>query len=574
MDDANTPTRNLAERVKEATADEELQVIDALFLLGCRRSEKHLPVIQAFDWSRFPQSLEFGLQEARDQNCDQIREAGRAFLSAAIEGLRNNNGRSGSDLEVLRAMQLRLEGVPAQQLGEHLESDPVRRRDPKTYRNWIVAYGYSQIREWACGASPNHEGAAVPSRVPPSDVARTGNQVASWMRWTAAALVLVIMAALLFVANHRHDQSVSGTVLAASTSRPYMIPITHLGLHLENGHGSPFLPHLDDTLDLTVLPNLGSQIEVAVLIPRNESLRAWPDSHAPLDSVRVALGTDRSGAKPGTVVLWDPATDAIEWEYQFVQRPGDADMNPDLPPDAGSEAYRVRWVAHSSPYGSLGQRLVAIFEQKFSPTFVVMLDLRTGRELSRYASYGYLSEPLILDIDQNGDVEIVLGGTDNACDAATLTVLDPEMEDGATSSVGWNAEGEGALWRALMPDPRALLDGYFASHAFPTWQGRVPPRLHTYRLDVRAWDQRTGRLAVAVAYSPHTEAYEVTLVRGRPDFSVPVIRLGDSAEQVWHSLGLDPVADPPRLSERIVVIEQGEGFECPEGMNPDTALEN
>jgi hypothetical protein len=382
------------------------------------------------------------------------------------------------------------------------------------------------------------------------------------------------MAALLYVANQRHDESVSGTVLAAASSRPHLVPITDLGLHLENWHSSPFLPHLDDTLDPTLLPNLGSPIGSAVLIPRNETLRAWPDSHVPLDSVRVALGTDRSGAKPGTVALWDPATDAIDWEYQFIQRPGEADMNPDLPADAGSEPYRVRWLAHSSPYGSLEQRLLAIFEQKFSPTFVVMLDLRTGQELSRYASYGNLSQPLILDLDEDGDVEVILGGTDNACDAATLTVLDPEMKDGATSSVGWNSEGEGALWRTVMPDPRALLDGYFAYHAFPAWQGHMPPRLHTFNIDVRNWDPRTRRLAVSVAASPGMQAYEVTLVRGRPDSSVPVIRLGDAAERTWRSLGLDPVADPPRLSERIVVIEQGEGFECPEGMDRDTAVEN
>ena len=44
--------------------------------------------------------------------------AAYAYLLAAIDDMIESNSRSGSELEVLRVMQLRLDGIPAQQAGE------------------------------------------------------------------------------------------------------------------------------------------------------------------------------------------------------------------------------------------------------------------------------------------------------------------------------------------------------------------------------------------------------------------------------------------------------------------------
>lgn len=564
-------TRNLAQRVKTALRDDELRAIDALFQLSCRRSERHLNTIRSFDWSRLPRSADFDLADPGDRNCDQIREAGRAFLMTAIEELLENNERAGSELEVLRAMRLRLEGIPAQQLGEHLESDPVRRRDPKTYRNWIVAYGYAQVRDWARGDAPAAGNGYVADEVPDPATLTNGGPITGWMRWTAAVVVLVAAAVLLYAANRPVEDE---PPYAAPDLHAAVVPVARLGLNLHARPGGTGPSHLDSVVPRQLLPNLGNPLFSATLIARSDSLRNWPHAFAPLDSVFVALGTEHAGYHSGHVALWDPMTDAVVWEYEFEQRPGEADMNPDLPADAGQQSYRVVALAHSSPFGSLGpDRLVAIFQQKFSPCFVVLLDLRTGEELARYASYGTLYDPLIVDIDDDGDVEIVLAGTDNACDAATVTVLDPEMGDGATSSVGWNTEGEGALWRVILPDPRALFEGYFASHEIPYWPGAQPPRLHTNSLGPQSWNPRTRRLELSVGPSPDRHIYEVTLVDGRPDFSVPVIRLGDMAEQVWRSMGLDPAVDPGRVARRTIVVEQGDGYRCVEGMEKVGELE-
>jgi hypothetical protein len=587
MSDPPVQAQNLAQRVRIALRHEELSTLDALFLLGCRRGERHLARIQTFDWSKMPRSLEFGLGDTQDLNCDQIREAGRAFLFAAIDDLLELNGRSGTELEVLRAMRRRLEGVPAQQLGEELETEPLRRRDPKTYRNWIVAYGYEQIRDWAQDEAkaasetqvvPPAEPAPEPRPVPPTEPApgKLAEESAprrwpSFLRWAAllgsVAVVAAIAGATVNI-MHERAKAVPGTVTALDAGTgSVLIPVNLLGLNLNASTGGTVPSQMETVIPRKLLPNLGSALATAVLVPKDEALRAWPDALAPLDSAWVALGTQRAGTHSGHVTLWDPATDTLIWDYEFVQRPGEADMNPDLPPDAGAEQYRVAGLAHSSPFGSLGpERIVAIFQQKFSPCFVVILDLATGEELARYASYGTLYDPLIMDIDQDGDVEIVLAGTDNACDAPTLTVLDPEMSDGATSSVGWNTEGEGALWRVILPDPRAMFEDYFASYEIAYWPGSRPPRLHTHDLHVRAWDPRTGRLALSVGPSQAHHVYAATLVHGLPDYSVPIIRLGDSAEQVWRSMGLDPSKDPDQVAMRAIVIEQGDGYLCPEGM--------
>jgi hypothetical protein len=475
-------------------------------------------------------------------------------------------------------MRLRLDGVPAQQLGDHLESDPVRRRDARTYRNWIVAYGYAEIREWANGSAVAPPVEQAPETYPEdhpekaSNAAKPGPTGSSgWMKWVAAVVGIAAIAgataAILHITDEpAHDHAVdTGAIDPASGA--VLIPVAQLGLNLNATTGGTTPSQLESAIPRRLLPNVGTPLSVAVLIPKSESLRAWPDAMAPLDSVFVALGTRRVGLHAGHVTLWDPSTDAVVWEYEFEQRPGEANMNPDLPPDAGVEQYRVAGLTHSSPYGSLGEeRMVAVFQQKFSPCFVVILDLRTGEELARYASYGTLYDPLIVDIDRDGDVEIVLAGTDNACDAPTVTVLDPEMSDGATSSVGWNIAGEGALWRVILPDPRALFEDYFASYEIPYWTDMRPPRLHTNHLGVSNWDPRSGRLTLAVGPSAMHHVYETTLVNGLPDFSVPVIRLGDSAEQVWRSMGLDPSRDPARVATRAIVIEQGEGYRCPEGM--------
>ena len=46
MSESPGQTPNLAQRVRDALHDEQLSTLDALFLLGCQRAERHLPRIQ------------------------------------------------------------------------------------------------------------------------------------------------------------------------------------------------------------------------------------------------------------------------------------------------------------------------------------------------------------------------------------------------------------------------------------------------------------------------------------------------------------------------------------------------
>jgi hypothetical protein len=557
--------------------DLDLSAIDALFLLACRRSECYVMRIQRHDWARLPRSLEFGFANGGIRNCDQLRESAKEFFSTAIRELlqANGNGNGGTHLEILRAMQLRIDGIPAQQLAEHLDDDPVRQRDPRTYRNWIKAYGYPQVREWACASPPTASSPTGGSLRAESglshepeiaeDIARSPHP-----RWRPRSALIALALMTTLVAWLVHDRFIPRPIEATSdpgqesTAHSMIeIPVEHIGLHVEMGDGNYYHPILSEVISKDVLPNLQSPLSSLTVVARND-IRRSRYSTVPIDSVKIVLGTAKGGLSPGTVALWDPKEDVILWRYRFEPRPGEAEMSPDLPRDVGSEPYRVRWLAHSSPYGSLGtDSVVAIFQQRWSPHFAVFLDLRTGKELARYSAYGELSRPLVADIDGDGSAEVVLAGCDNICDSAALTVLDPSMTDGASASVGWNTAGEAAKWRVLFPDPRSLLPGGIGDSEFPNWGEPFHPRLHTFEVGVGSWNARAGELTLTVGASTVDRAYYATLVNGRPQPDTATIRLGDAEERLWQAMGLDIESGTIELARRIQVIEHGDNRTCP-----------
>ena len=94
-----------------------------------------------------------------------------------------------------------------------------------------------------------------------------------------------------------------------------------------------------------------------------------------------------------------------------------------------------------------------LIHEKMFPSLLLKLDARNGVELARYLHTGHLGTMETVDLDDDGVVEILLGGTNNAFDEACLIVLDPRFVaghaplDGDYQPVGYDAGLERAYLR-------------------------------------------------------------------------------------------------------------------------------
>lgn len=591
--DSAEHSQRLIERARAVDNDPELRAIDALFLLASKPIERYVPAIQAFDWTQFPRARGFGLHRASQMPRGELHDAAKKFFETAIGELLQRKGTSGVGGSSLRVMRLRLEDVSAAELSDRLEEWRIPQRGTKTYRYWIKAYGYEQIRDWAVSAvsATQTENGSEPSATDTTSSPSVGGEDRIGSRLAPPKPADSSSASGNFgsrpgqipIATTTSPKAAPGTrtVWAAifaltlatgllswriiHTPPVLEILVEYLGLHVEMDRGGEwYRPKMSEVVSKRQLPNLGSPLRsLAVIAP--EHVRRSADAAVPLSAVRFVLGTDNSGSSPATVALWEPLSEKVLWKYSFRVRPGEAEMHDDLPPEVGSEPYRVRWLAHSSPYATLGPNcVVAVFQQRWSPHFAVFLDLETGDELARYGSYGELGWPLIVDVDRDGEPEVVLSGCDNLCDCAAVTVLDPTMRDGASASVKWNMEGEAAKWRVLFPDPRTLERIRTLPLEFAVWKDEPnPDRLHTVELGPRSWDARNEMLRLSVGTAPSKRAYYTLLKNGLPQSGVQTAQLGDAEARLWRQLGLHPSEDLEELVGRIQILRTGDMRACP-----------
>lgn len=70
---------------------------------------------------------------------------------------------------------------------------------------------------------------------------------------------------------------------------------------------------------------------------------------------------------------------------------------------------------------------VAAVHRPWSPTQVTMLDPR-GEVVGEYWNHGYVLDLMLLDVDEDGDEEVLLGGINDAIDKPFVAVIDHDIE--------------------------------------------------------------------------------------------------------------------------------------------------
>jgi hypothetical protein len=116
------------------------------------------------------------------------------------------------------------------------------------------------------------------------------------------------------------------------------------------------------------------------------------------------------------------------------------------------------------------------------PMKLFELDPKSGRELQSYWNTGGLNMVLLQDLDGDGNLEIVLGGINNAYRRASIVVLDPSRVDGCgptlpqftPSAVGRGTEKYYALLPRTDSGELLLTSGYnLIIQLFPVGQNRL-----------------------------------------------------------------------------------------------------
>jgi hypothetical protein len=281
------------------------------------------------------------------------------------------------------------------------------------------------------------------------------------------------------------------------------------------------------------LPDAGSPIRTVLLLPGEAG---GPPG--------VLLGTGPAGTDAGALHLWDAAADTFVWTLRWRPPADEIETHPGVPAVAREEPWTVRYATWRSGPWDLADRVAVVYQQRWSPTFVLFVDRRTGAPLHHYAHPGHLGPPVVLDLCGEGRAEVILSGTDNALDQAVLVALDPTTDaDGAASTVQWNHAGEAALFRVLLPD-------------LPAWmEAEGIYRQHAAVVRLADWSVKDRILVLSVGTSdPGRCAYMAYLRDGWQVLPDRTINVSDAMELQWKRLGLDQAATRRSLEKGIRVV--------------------
>ena len=240
-----------------------------------------------------------------------------------------------------------------------------------------------------------------------------------------------------------------------------------------------------------------------------------------LSYVKIGEGAPR-------ICLWDPLTREMRWESSYWPPPELRLTHEGVGDEVLNASYHVNLLNYAGIEGDLGRYAALCLLQDYSPTFVIFVDLENGEVVGSYVHPGHLYFSRIFDLDRDGEVELVIGGTDNVEKRAVVIALDPAPGVRAASTVQWNETGyEQALARVFLPDWEQARSG--------TNQNQ----LAVMDLAESMFDLHTGILTVGVGHF----AGSLFHVRLRADLSPAPIRpilLWSNDEVTLRKLNLSP----------------------------------
>jgi hypothetical protein len=393
--------------------------------------------VVGFAWGEIPRCREFGL-DALDPTAHELtRQQCRLFLEAAIDELGPLHPPPVGDVSPIEILRRHvLEGDTWDVVLAERKEQGLPRLSERTLKN-RQRQGYRLIVQWTSGRPTGEEQQLdLPFR-------HTRERV---MRYLPAMAGMIVAA--LVVWGLIELRPATGEDPVPSLEQELRgLDRRFLGRPLTvTGPGDAVVPNLRAILPQLSLPELPRAVNRAMLLPPE-------DDGIPL----VLLTTDSGGNGGGTAWLWHPIENRFWWKLEWQPPSEEIRTHESLVEPIHEEAWGIRGMAYRHGEATLGDRIALVYEQRYSPTFVLFVDRHTGTPLWHYAHPGHLAWPFIVDLNLDGRPEVLLSGTDNVCNCAVLVVLDPRSDaNGAASDVMWNEQGEGALFRVRFPTLRAM----------------------------------------------------------------------------------------------------------------------
>jgi hypothetical protein len=513
-------------------APEQLQALRILTECAYQPSDARLHAVLGHDWSLFPRVASVLAALPSPVTRDALCEAVLALLREAVQDLEPCfPPRKGAinALEVFRAHVLEQVSWSAleQQLLEegrsHARGTLIRRQHE------FLPYLAEWARQVECAPElqESERGSSVDERLVPSERGATveGNGSAARSKnagawWMPAFAVLLLLGAVLVTLWWPRDRTVERE--AVSTREEVAASLTGLDpLRTGRGFGWTFG---DATLPMPYPP-------IAVPEPRGRRNYGMVVEYAP-QKWGLLLPERNHGEGPARMTMFDPVEERVVWEYSYEPPREERLTHATVGPEVLDEPYDVIRLYHSGPEGTLGDHVVVVNRQIYSPTFVTYVHRETGAVEGYYVHPGYLEVGIVYDVDGDGRLEAVLGGTDNAVDRPVVLALRPTPGRSAASTVQWNENGrEGAVVRLLLPAA--------AEACGPAGTAR----LTVFEIEERYFDRRNRLLTVGVSYRgrPHRTVYHARVgAHLTPDPVAPLV-LWDEDVLELEALGVDPM---------------------------------
>ncbi len=499
-----------------------------------RFNRRSYEIVLEFDWGVYPRFRNLGLDRLDPAKPEFVRQICRTALEIAVEELESRHPAMMDDVSPITLLKRHvLDGDTWDVISAQRKETGLVRLSERTLKN-RQHEAYRLILRWA-------QSETLPE-LPQLDLPFHRRKQQLKRAAFAGGIVMLLALAIWGLPQLKQLRQASQLASASMDLNTQLrrIDARYIGVPLrldqKSEEGNPPLKQLVPALRL---PSLGAPLGCLMLLPGPSN-----------DDPRLLLTSQRGGSQGGRVWLWDAEADSFVWKLKWRPPRAEIFTHSTLDTTVYDQGWGVSSVAWRTGKLTLGSRLAICYQQFYSPCFLLIVDRESGAPLSHYTHPGHMYQPYLADLSEDGKPEILCAGTDNALNRPDLTVLEPEMEDGAASTCMWNKKGEGALFRVLLPAVRPL-EKYFED-----------PRLAVRPIQDRDWSPTNGLLNVLVygGGQENERAYFAHLYHGCEIQPGHGLSVEDHDDFVWRKIGLD-FASMEQLLEKQIELLRGPRFD-------------